>query len=167
MAVFATWDALAGAIGLEPRELHRARKLPGAPESKDGTEWREFLASASRLDTEGLPATSYDSALKSGRVDTDSALKHSRIVEQEIVNEIKREELRKLRADVVSKEGVRSKVEKITQACIDAISSLPDMYAETLKPDERAEGRKLAKTWVEAIRTRMSEKVKSPVDPGV
>lgn len=162
MPKYDTWDALAAALKINARELHRMRKLPGAPgESKDLDDWRNYIDSSNRFDTEGLPATSYDEALKKGRVDTDSALKHSRIVEQEIINEMKREELKKARGDTIAKADHEAKVVAVVDRCVAALAILPDLYADGLPSDERPAGRRLAKDWVAAIRAEFSKNLRA------
>lgn len=161
MPTLDTWDSLAVALNINVREIYRARKLPGAPETKDLDEWREYFKSSSRFSADGLPPTSYDKALEAGKLDPDNALKHSRIVEQEIINEIKREELRKTRGDTLAKDAVRAKIEKVTLACIAAVETLPDIYAETLPADQRAAARKLAREWVEVIREKIAAGIRA------
>ena len=151
MPILDTWDALAVALNMPVREIYRARKLPGAPEGKDLDEWREYFKQSNSLDLSGLTPTSYDKALASGKLDPDAALKHSRIVEQEIINEIKREELRKIRGDALTKEQHREILRSLAEKIKAAVATLPDEVAKEFEPHERAGWRKRAETWRDRI----------------
>ena len=155
-----TWDGLAAALNIPVREVYRERKLPGAPTGKDVEAWREYFAGKGQLDLQGLTPTTYDDRLKSGKIDLDKALVHARLVEQEIINERRREELKRVRGDVVPREKVEDKIREVTAAALEVLNQLPDIVANDAAPHDRPEARRKARLWVETIRTKMAERLR-------
>lgn len=158
-----TWDALAARLGKDTRQISRWRKIPGAPEAPDYEAWTEWLndRSAPPVDPTGLPGVcEYDAAVKAGRIDYSKAHKREQVVEQAIVNAIKREELKKIKADTLSKDDVEKKIRIVTTAALDALSILPDLVAEASPVGDRPAMRQRAREWVDVIRTKMAEKIR-------
>lgn len=158
--VFKTWDDLAAALNVPVRDIYRTRKLAGAPQEKDLALWREYFVSESQLDLDGLPPTTYDDRLKKGKLDLDAALVHARLVEQEIINERRREELKRVRGDSIPKDKVEEKIRTVTAAALDVLAELPELVAAAAPPGERPEARRKAREWVDALRTRMAERLR-------
>jgi hypothetical protein len=157
---FSTWDDLAAALNVPVRELYRERKLPGAPEAKDLDAWREYFQAKSFIDLSGLTPTTYDDRLKTGKLDLESALVHSRLVEQEIINERRREELKKARGDTIPKDKVDEKVRTLTAFVLEVLAELPEMAANAAPSADKPVARRLAKEWVDVLRTRLAEKLR-------
>lgn len=154
-----TWDALAVALNMPVREIYRARKLAGAPQGKDVDDWQEWFKRCNSLDLKGLPPTSYDGAMTHGKLSPDDALKHSRLVEQEIINEHKREELAILRGSLIPKDKYRERVTAIADKIRAVLATLPDLAAEALEPHERPAMRKRAELWRDTLLTKIAEAV--------
>jgi hypothetical protein len=112
------------------------------------------------IDVTGLTPTTYDDSFKRGKLRLRDARDHSQLVEQEIINEIRREELKKARGEVVSREDLNDTTAAVTAAALEALATLPDIAAESSTPAERPAIRQRAKAWVDAVRTIMAEKLR-------
>ena len=154
-----TWDALAAALNIPVREIYRERKKPAAPQDKDLDAWLEYYEGKAALDIDGLTPTTYDERLRSGKLVLDDALSHSRLVEQEIINERRREELKKVRGDTVPKDEVEKRIRAVTAAALEALAQLPDIVADS-EPTDKPAMRQKARAWVDAVRARMAEKIR-------
>jgi hypothetical protein len=81
-------------------------------------------------------------------------------VEQSIINGIKREELKKIRGDMIPREDVEKKVRAITASALEVLNELPELAANAADPGKKPDARKLAREWVDVLRTRMAEKLR-------
>lgn len=154
-----SWDELAGVIGKDSRQVSRWRKVDGAPAAPDPDAWREWLEtrSGSPVDPDGLPGVcDYDPAVKLGRIDYTKAHKREQVVEQAIINDIKREELRKIRGDALTKEQHRERLKAFLDRAREAVNRLPDLAAEGVPPHQVAEAKKRARAWADTILTAIA-----------
>lgn len=113
------------------------------------------------VDPTGLPGVcDYDQAVGAGRIDYTKAHKREQVVEQAIINDLKREELRKLRGDLIPRDEVEKKVRTITAAALEVLNELPDLAANAAEAARKPAARQLAREWVDALRARMAERLR-------
>ncbi len=158
-----TWDDLAAKLHKDTRQITRWRKIEGSPTEANLEEWQAWLEerNGAPVDPTGLPGIcDYDEAVGAGRIDYTKAHKREQVVEQAIINDLKREELRKLRGDLIPKDEVEKKIRTITAAALEVLSELPDLAANAATAGAKPEARRLAREWVEALRARMAEKLR-------
>ncbi len=155
-----SWEALARAVNYSKRTLQSLRLEPGAPTGHDPDEWRTFMAGRAEVKaapgaTDLLPGTcSYDAAVAAGQISYADAKIREAVVGEQIANDTERGLL-------VTKETVKERINKITSAYLAALGDLPDIYAATLTPDQRAAGRKLARDWIDQLREKFSSEIRA------
>lgn len=158
-----TWDDLAAQLGKDTRQISRWRKIEGAPTEPDPEAWKTWLEDRNGppVDPTGLPGVcDYDQAVGAGRIDYTKAHKREQVVEQAIINDLKREELRKLRGDLIPRDEVEKKVRTITAAALEVLNELPDLAANAAEAARKPAARQLAREWVDALRARMAERLR-------
>ncbi len=156
-----SWRELASSLGLSVSTLTDVRYAPGAPVGYSREAWRAFLEARAKGKTPGngatdlLPGTcSYDAAVAAGQISYADAKIREAVVGEQIANDTKRGLL-------VTKETVKERINKITGAYLAALGDLPDIYAATLTPDQRAAGRKLARDWIDRLREKFSSEIRA------
>ncbi len=99
----------------------------------------------------------YDEAVTAG-YSLSSALKREKVIEQEIVNDTKREELKTLRGETFTKQQVSDKIQRIAKLVLEVLDTLPELVAEgsTDAHTARLTGRRLCDT----LRQRITEKLR-------
>jgi hypothetical protein len=137
--------------------------IEGSPATPDLPEWQAWIEERNGppVDPTGLPGVcDYDQAVADGRIDYTKAHKREQVVEQSIINGIKREELKKLRGDLIPKDDVEARIRTAATLVLEVLDTLPELAAEARPAGERPETRRLAREWVNVLRTRLAEKLR-------